>query len=439
MAAALDPVAGLPERGFRARLQQRLALLVYRGVCFGLNHMAPFRLFFAALRRLRPVARIGSTLWVTKAEDVREVLSRFEDFELGQVIEPGMPWGTFMMTIDWRVQHALERAQMQAVVRRDDAALIRRLCVETCAGLRPTGGRLDVVADIAEPVGARLCRDYFGAALPDRVAMAEMMADLAGIIMVNPPVGSAPWARSRRSIDALTAAVMARVAAVRGPGGAGEPDTLLTRLVRLQAQGGQPDWFDDDWIRRYITGLVGTGGATIIRASTHAIDQLLDHPQGLREAQAAVAQLDRDPDNAAALLQLRKVVYEALRFKPMLSLLVRDCPRDTVIAAGTPRARIVPAGTKVFAPPLAAMWDPQAVPEPSRFDSSRPDDAYLLFGHGVRECFGRYVADIAILEIVRAAVRLPGLARAPGADGRIGYDGGAARHLAVTCSAEARP
>lgn len=428
--------APIGSAGWTGRAAARLAMAVrmagYHVTCFLLNHMLPFRLFFTALRRIRPLARIGSTMWVTRADDVREVLARFEDFELGQVIEPGMPWGTFMMTIDWRSQHALERGLLQSVVKPDDTALIRSLAAaEVARRLEAAPGRIDVVAELAEPVAVRIAADYFGVALADPGRMAGVMADLAGIIMVPPPVGSEPWTRSRASIGELTEAVVGRIAALEdGPAPAAAD--LLARLLRRKAEPRQPAWFDGDWIRRYLTGLVGTGGATIVRASAHAVDQLLAHPEGLKLARDAVAQLEGSSGNSAAAANLRQVIYEALRFRPMLPLLVRDCPRDTVIAAGTPRARLVEGGTRIMAPPLAAMWDPSVVPAPSMFCAGRPPDAYLLFGHGARACFGRYIADIALFEIVRAVAQLPMLARAPGRDGKVGYQGPAARSLTVT-------
>ncbi len=54
---------------------------------------------------------------LTKSADVREVLGRFNDFSLGEVIEPGMPWGTFIMTVDWEEQHRLERQLLQSAVK----------------------------------------------------------------------------------------------------------------------------------------------------------------------------------------------------------------------------------------------------------------------------------------------------------------------------------
>jgi cytochrome P450 len=423
-------------------LAQKLRMWVYQLLCFGLCHVLPFKLFFALLRRVRPLALLGGTLWVTKADDVREVLARFDDFLLGQVIEPGMPWGQFIMTIDWRQQHALERGLLQSAVKPAvDIQAIRSIAAEECrkqAGALMAAGRIDAVARLAEPVAVRIAAEYFGVTPLNGspLRMADAMADLAGIIMVNPPVGSVPWASSRDSIAGVTNQLLGQIAAAKAAIGRGEgaelPDTLLTRLVRLLCAGNQPPWFDDDWIRRYLTGLVGTGGATIVRATAHAIDQLLAHPDGLRQAQAVAARLDQSPDDQPLIAELRQLIYEALRFRPMLPLLVRDCPRDTVIAAGTSRARVVPGGTRVMAAPLAAMFDPQQVEAPWQFRAGRPAEAYLLFGHGDRSCFGRYIADTAMLEIIRFVLRLPGLARATGSEGQVGYGGPAARSLTVT-------
>ena len=129
---------------------------------------------------------------------------------------------------------------------------------------------------------------------------------------------------------------------------------------------------------------------------------------------------------------LRHFVYEALRFRPMLPLLVRDTPRDTVIAYGTKKARLVRAGTRVLAPPLSAMFDREAVPDPSSFDAKRPFDQYLHFGFGARECFGRYIAEIVLLEVFRSLLLLKGLSRTTDAKGQLQFDGPVAAGLVVT-------
>jgi cytochrome P450 len=435
----------------------------YRGLCFALNHQLPLKVAFAVLRRLRPIAILRGTVIVTKDRDIREVLERFEDFTLFEILGSGMPWGPFLMTVDWREQHARERQLLQsAVCRGADQARIRKLVVNTCrtrlaqATTTYSGRRqVDVVADLAEPVAVAIAHRYFG--IPpirrDELDMARVMADLASTIMVAPPEGSARWVRSRDSIARMTRHLSELIAdktiSAETARNAPPPDDLVGRLVqKLRGETTGPKWFNEDWIRRYAMGLVGTGGATIVRATTQAVDRLLAYPGAWERAQALAARLDREEhaarhasgkDQEAARLRidasrqrLRQIVNEALRFRPMLPLLVRYSPRDTILAKGTRRARVVPAGARVIAGPLAAMFDPEAMEMPWRFWSSRPLEDYLNFGHGDRVCFGKYVAEVALTEIIRALLRLNDVRRAPGTDGRVQYDGPVARSLVLT-------
>lgn len=80
-----------------------------------------------------------------------------------------------------------------------------------------------------------------------------------------------------------------------------------------------------------------------------------------------------------------------------------------VLAAGTRRERLVPAGRKVYAAALSAMFDPDVFPQPTRFRSDRPAASYLHFGAGLHACFGRYVNGIQIPELVAAVLRLDSL------------------------------
>lgn len=443
-------------------------LFLYRIRSYFLSHHLPLKILFAVLRRVRPISVFGKVVIVTKASDVREVLDRFDDFTLNEIIGPGMPWGPFLMTVDWREQHMQERQLLQSmVVPATDIEMIgngaARRCqkqIEQATIDYAERGQIDVVAELAEPVAVVIAETYFGVPAIDRnePELARIMANLASTIMVPPPEGSRRWTESRNSIVTLTEhlreLIQAKKCVFTADPAHARPNELLGRLVqRLCAGGPDPKWFDEGWIRRYITGLIGTGGATIVRATTQTVDRLIAHPAALRRAQRLAARLDQDEQAERSLSgradtdrekqaaksrveesrrRLRQIVYEAHRFRPMLPLLVRYSPRGTIIAKGTKRARMVPAGARVIAGPLAAMYDPEAFEMPWRFCSSRPLEDFVHFGHGDRVCFGKYVADTAMLEIVRSLLRLPDLERAAGLDGRVRYDGPVARSLVVT-------
>jgi cytochrome P450 len=418
---------------------------LYRISCFFLCHLGYLKFGFGLLRRIRPVFIFKKVLVVTRASEVREVLQRFDDFTLGDFIEPGMPWGTFLMTVDWRQQHAQERQWLQGTVYPTDVANIRAIVDNRCRQqINTANGRIDVVSELLEPVIVDIAKEYFG--VPPLAGctqkMAHAMSDLAGVIMANPPVGSEPWSRSRASMADVTNLLLQELSR-KTPGLAGSPPIssacdLLTRLIQRLRDPGRPNWFDEDWIRRYLTGLLATGGATIVRAGAGAIDQILAHPDGLEKARAVAIKLNQAVHSHAQQrvdelrCELRHFVYEALRFRPMLPLLIRDTPRETVIAYGTKDARIVRAGTRVLAPPLAAMFDSEVFPDPKRFDASRPFESYLHFGFGPRHCFGQYIAETVLLEIFRSLLVFPHLARATGAKGRLVFDGPVAAGLVVT-------
>jgi cytochrome P450 len=426
---------------------RRLALrmCVYRFSCHVLCQLDLLKFVFRVLRRFRPIFIFNKLLIVTQAREIREVLERFDDFTLGESIDPGMPWGNFLMTVDWRQRHAQERQWLQSAVDPADTEYIRAIVDQRCRQQIATAdGEIDVVSQLLEPIVVDIASKYFG--VPPVGGSTEEMAcamrDLAGIIMVRPPAGSKPWSRARDNIAKVTDVVLTEISnAASSPDG--PAPTLLIRLAKRLRTPGAPDWFDDDWIRRYLTGLIATGGATIVRGAAGAIDQILAHPDALREAQAVAIQLDQAMERGEGVDALhgtlRHFVYEALRFRPMLPLLLRDTLHETVIAYGTKKARIVRAGTRVFAPPLSAMFDQEAVPDPSRFDASRPFEQYLHFGFGPRHCFGQYIAEIVLLEAFRSLLVLKGLARATDAKGELHFDGPAAAGLVVTFQRRSQP
>jgi cytochrome P450 len=423
----------------RERLFQsvRLAvtILMYNLKCYFLSHPYPLRLVFAVIRRVRPVAVFGKTVVVTKHCDVREVLDRSSDFNLSDVLGPNMPWGPFLLSIDWRQQHKDERQLLQDIVLHADIDAIKKKVTARCSELiaaKRTVGELDVVSELCNQIMINIVSCYFGVPIIDGTAQTmRILGDVGAFILVKPPADSERANRAYSGMATLTETLTKKGLEQTKPQGqeVGTPpsqitqtDDLLTRLIKMRYAGGGPGWFNDDWIRRQITGLAATAGGTAVRAATHAIDRLLAYPAGLQEAQEIAGTL-RSGCDVDAQRRLHQIVYEALRFRPMVPLLVRYSPRETIIAKGTDRARTISAGGTVIAAAIGGMFDPEVFENPSRFSSNRPLADYLHFGFGPHACFGKYVADIVIVEIVRSLLLLPNLRRAPGSRGKVRYDG----------------
>ncbi len=123
-----------------------------------------------------------------------------------------MPWGDFLMTVDWRQRHAQERRWLQnAVDVTTDPVRLRGIVEERCREqIANANGSIDIVSELPEPVVVDSADRYFG--IPplagNRRDMAHAMRDLAGIIMVEPPIGSKPWSRSHSHIAKVTDLVL---------------------------------------------------------------------------------------------------------------------------------------------------------------------------------------------------------------------------------------
>ena len=109
-------------------------------------------------------------------------------------------------------------------------------------------------------------------------------------------------------------------------------------------------------------------------------------------------------DNAT----LDAIVWEALRFSPMTTFVIRVAAQPAVIAPGSDHQVTVPAGRVVAAGIGSAMFDPAVFPAPDDFQT-RPRNLYLHVGFGSHICLGQYVAYEIIPETVRQILLTPGL------------------------------
>jgi cytochrome P450 len=234
------------------------------------------------------------------------------------------------------------------------------------------------------------------------------------------------------------------------------PDTMLTRLLRMQLEaaagpgsslqesceallgGPIPDGvlnraLCDSMIRSNIFGT--TVGAVVNpqEATCRIADAMVRLKDGeyvplngstYEEAVRMAGVEDTDPALERSLDGLRRYALEALRLRPQGEVLLRACVADNTVF-GVPLRK----GTPVFVGYAAAMRDPEAIPDPLAFDVTRDERAagylqnaeraheapqsllYLQHGYGRHKCLGRYASEITMRESLRALLRLGALER----------------------------
>jgi cytochrome P450 len=380
---------------------------------------------FALLRLLWPIPYSRRLNWAaaTRYDDVREVLAQDRVFAVpfgDKVMElNGGP--NFLLGMEDGAEYRRYEAQVMRAFRREDVAtrvapLAARFAREIVAR---SFGRLDAVEGLVTLVPTLICEAYFGVAVPDKREFGQWTIAMSTFLFGDPTdkpayrrAALAAGARVRPLVDAAIAA------AKEAPDGA---DTVTARLVAMQAEGAEG--LSDAVIGAFLIGMITGFVPTNTMAAGHMLEMLLRRPEFMAAAREAALADDDE--------RLKRCLFEAMRFKPLNPGPFRVCREDFTIAAGTPRARRIPAGTKLLAGTQSAMFDARRVAAPRRFDPDRPRHDYMLFGQGLHWCVGAFIAEAQITQTLKPLLRRPGLRRAAGEDGRLARLGPFPAHLFV--------
>ena len=364
---------------------------------------------------------VPPTYVVTAPEAVRRVLvTNAKDYgkRTLQYTTLSLVTGEGLLTADtevWRpqrriVQPAFHRASLELVAGHVRTAVDRLL--------RRWAGRDGEVVDVDEAM-MHLALEVVGASLfgSDLSGDAERLADatLAALDVVVKKARSpfqVPLAVPtptnlvlRRAVGRLDSAVEAMLAdRARRPLAEGEPPRDMLDLL-LAAHDDDGSRLSRTQVRDQVVTFIVAGHETVASALTWAWHLLATHPdawQRLREevdvAGAGGAHLD-----LAQLPWTAAVLDETLRLYPPAWLVTRRSLAPDVLAGAS-----VPPGALVIVSPWLVHRQPDAWPDPERFDPSRfldgegrrrrevvASSAYLPFGAGPRLCIGR---DMALLE-----------------------------------------
>lgn len=229
-------------------------------------------------------------------------------------------------------------------------------------------GRMDVIADLAEPLPYTITAEMLGvpvADAPQLKAWSRDFAEMLGNFQHNPE----HLPRVRRSVDEMTKYFQSAIREIRRHPREG----LIHSFITAEIDGDR--FTEEEVIANTIVTLVG-GQETTTNLIGNGVLTLLRNP----------AELER---LRADLTLLPSAVEEMLRYEPPSQHTARLAPDD--VNLGEKRILKRQAAIAVMA---AGNRDPERFPDPDRFDISRNDNRHLSFGWAAHFCFGAALARI---------------------------------------------
>ncbi|SFE80021.1 Cytochrome P450 [Methylobacterium sp. yr596] len=374
---------------------------------------ADWRGLFAELRAERPILDLAPFAVVSRWSDVMDALSRPSTFQVTYRPHMDPSVGPFMLARDDSELNWQDKAVMRSLLRWDDLPAIRDFVGRTvAAALAVEGDTVDVVGLASRLAPLRVVQQSFGFYGPDDAAMlrwsratqADMFHNLTG-----DPAVKADNVAAGTEMRAWIRRFLAR----RQPWAEARGEDAVSRLLRLAGTGGAG--FDAERVVSNIAGLLVGAVETTSQAIANATEQILLRPDVRAEAVEAARSPDTDRFDA--------IVWEALRFNPMTTFVLRIAAEPARLAPGTEHEVAVPPGRVVALAIGSAMFDPALFPDPESFKPRARLD-YLHMGFGQHRCLGQYVGYAIIPETVRQILRLPGVRLLDGEAGRIDDRGG---------------
>jgi cytochrome P450 len=279
----------------------------------------------------------------------------------------------------------LRRLVTKAFTPRAIAALEPRVekLVSELLDAAASAGALDVIRDLAYPLPVIVIAELLGVPSSDLARFKHWSDELVRSIGVST---LDDLRRARRASEEL-AAYFAGIAEERRR----EPrEDLISALLVAEEAGEQ---LSMDEVFSTCTLLLVAGNETTTNLIGNGVVALLRHPQEL-------ARLREDP------ACIGNAVEEMLRFDGPVQLTSRFPLEDVEWPSGHTFRK----GQQVLLMIAAANRDPEANPDPERFDVARPEVRHLAFGHGAHFCLGAALARLEARHAVGALVgRFPGL------------------------------
>ena len=240
-------------------------------------------------------------------------------------------------------------------------------------------GRTELVGDICEPYPIPIMCELLGAPKEDWKSFSQWAPDLLRIFNNNLQEDLEIIIAARNNIDAYVRDLIETRRTV-------PRDDLLTALIAAEESG---DRLSNEELVMMVEAVIIGGTDTTRNQLGCSVALLAQHPEQW-------AMLAERPELAGG------AVDETMRFLGAVRGSGRYAPEDLEF-----NGVLFPKGTLIFPNFIGANFDPDAFPDPRRFDITRPaGNAHSTFGAGIHYCLG---ASLAKAELQEA---LPLLARA---------------------------
>lgn len=239
-------------------------------------------------------------------------------------------------------------------------------------------GRMNLIADLAEPLPCIVTAEMLGVPVEDHPQLklwSQDFAEILGNFQHNPDHVQ----RILKCTEGMTAYFRAMMKSDRL-----RPEGLVNSLKNAEIQGDRLT--EEEVIANCIITMVG-GQETTTNLLGNGVLALLRNPGELEKLRANPA-------------LVASAVEELLRYESPTQYTGRIAAQDTELGG-----KQIKQKQAVFAVLGAGNRDPERFPNPDRLDLARQDNKHLAFGWGAHFCFGaplaRMEAQIAFEELLR--------------------------------------
>ena len=386
--------------------------------------------WLGGFRRFFPRVRWGKVVFLTRFEDVREVLERQDEFETpyGRELREFSGGFDFLLSLkDGKLYREQKSVVLSAFPPQEVDDRVRKIAAECSKEIVSYAGeKFDAASQLMRIVPVLICRDYYGLDIEDprqfgdwAISINQILFGDWGADTVTRELAVAGSASLFATVD--RSIILAENAIKQGD----VVDTPLGRLVQM-AQSDHDNPFkrvmeivhetnpqatDREVIRSIMVGMVVGFAPTNLLGGINCLDAVLNRPEIFDYIKKAI----KDGDNP----RLDKAILEAMRFKPHWIWPWRYAGEAKTIGVKRGRPYNIPAGATVLPATRSAMFDESVVNDPWAFNPDRSLSENMVFGVGIHRCIGAAIASVQIAEAFRALFEKPGFRRARGKEGKL--------------------